>query len=366
MSKKLIERFTKQLLSLTKKDKVAVIHHTDPDGVSSGVLIAKAIQRVRGKKPDFRIHQKGNEISINKKTADKIIKKKITHVFIVDLSCDQQPEQLFRMAKRSKLIILDHHKLYNPLRHKNILLIKSQMISKRDPARYCAAKLTYDLASNAVNISDLDWVASLGIIGDVAYPMWRPFLAKVMKRYGIKFKKNPFDTELGKACSMISLTEAYDWRKVKESYNVVWKATHYKDILRSNLRTYAKKVAKEISRCIDQYPKKAELHKELSLAFYLIKSKYVVKSQISTILSFKNPHTTMLLMQDAGEGMITISARRQDRHVAVNDLLENCVGGLHNATAGGHIPAAGGNIRKQDLQKFKKRVLHALKRRQKR
>ena len=48
INQELINKSLEILKNITKKDKVCVIHHTDPDGVSSGVILAKAIERLRG------------------------------------------------------------------------------------------------------------------------------------------------------------------------------------------------------------------------------------------------------------------------------------------------------------------------------
>ena len=45
------------LSALKKADKVAVIHHTDADGVCSGVLAARAIENFRENKVDFSFCQ---------------------------------------------------------------------------------------------------------------------------------------------------------------------------------------------------------------------------------------------------------------------------------------------------------------------
>jgi len=53
----LLNKFLDFFKSLTPEDKVGIIHHTDPDGVSSGVIVWNIVSRVRGKEPDFRINQ---------------------------------------------------------------------------------------------------------------------------------------------------------------------------------------------------------------------------------------------------------------------------------------------------------------------
>ena len=51
------KKFAIFISGISKNDRVAVMHHTDPDGVSSGVIMSKVIERTRGKKIDLRWNQ---------------------------------------------------------------------------------------------------------------------------------------------------------------------------------------------------------------------------------------------------------------------------------------------------------------------
>ena len=94
------------------------------------------------------------------------------------------------------------------------------------------------------------------------------------------------------------------------------------------------------------------------MAFLEIKSKYYIKSNISTQLAFLYPHLTIITYQRLGDSIV-ISARRQDRKVKVNDLLVKAVKGLESASAGGHIPAAAGRIKCKQKKKFIENLLKA-------
>jgi single-stranded DNA-specific DHH superfamily exonuclease len=87
-NKKLVNKFKDFINSITKKDRVAVIHHTDPDGVCSGVIISKLVERARKKKIDLRINQKGNIHHITDRTLKKLKSKEINKVIITDLTVD--------------------------------------------------------------------------------------------------------------------------------------------------------------------------------------------------------------------------------------------------------------------------------------
>lgn len=338
--------------NIHKKDRVAVVHHTDPDGVSSGVIAAKVVERVRGRKIDLRWNQDGRDIPINQETISVLRKNRINKVIITDMGVDQRPEMVRKIANFADVMILDHHKIYNEI--EEVALIKSQHISKIDPSQYCASKLCYDLGMLVCDVSDLDWVAVLGIIGDVAYGQWQDFVDGVLKKYKLSTKADISDTALGKASSLISESESYSSKNVELCFKVVYGAKTYRDILDSPLKQFHKKVKTEIDRWHKLVDKEAEHYENLIM--YMVESPYNVKSSLSTRLSFEHPHKTIVVMQP-GDGLISISARRQDRKMAMNDLLEKAVLGLKGSTAGGHVPAAGGRIKEKDLILFKTNIL---------
>ena len=45
----------------------------------------------------------------------------------------------------------------------------------------------------------------------------------------------------------------------------------------------------------------------------------------------------------------------------MNDMMFEATDGLRNGNGGGHIPAAGGRVHRDDLAKFKERVFKYLK-----
>ena len=54
---------------------------------------------------------------------------------------------------------------------------------------------------------------------------------------------------------------------------------------------------------------------------------------------------------------VTLSARRQDRKKDMGKLLHDSVYGLPDGNGGGHVPAAGASLLRQDYPEFKKRLL---------
>ncbi len=352
---KLEGRFAGFIRNITSRDKIAVIHHTDTDGICSGVIAAKAVERLRGRKIDLRLAA-GPEIT--SAFISNLKKKKINKIIFVDISADQNADIIKKAGKFAEILIIDHHKLYNDLNSAKIILIKPQLIkSKLKGYQYPASKLSFDLFSKIADISDLDWIAAAGTIADAGYQSWKRFVDSVMKKYKVKIEKDIFETKFGKVS--IFLNYACSVGKPGLGFDILYKAEKYSDVLKSELTRYQKNIEKEINYYLKRHKSLAEFYPEIDLVFYEVSPKYNIKSSLINILSTKYyPNKTIIVAISNKE--IKLSARRQDGKVAVNDLLEKAVVGLKGASAGGHIPAAGGTVRKKDLDKFKQNIIKIL------
>ena len=349
-----VEKFKDFLKSTAvPNSRVAIIHHTDADGICSGVLASKIVERFRRKPVEFATGSDWHTIP------DSIIhvlkQKRITNVIITDLRADESPKQLAKIAKFAKILVLDHHPLCSN-GAKNVTIIKPQMFSHIMSSAYCASKLCYDLGKNIVYLNDLSWIVSMGIIGDAGYSTWKEFVNNSLKKLGFELRKDIWKSELGKAASSISAAISYDKKNIKLCGKIVSRAKSPNEIV-EKLAPFARKISKAIAFNLHRLAKVKPIGE---LILYHVVSKYDVKGSVATMASFKKPHNTLILYRRNGN-VIDISARRQDRKVAVNTLLEKATKGLTNAAAGGHIPAAGARIRAKDWELFKQRIIRLQK-----
>ena len=359
--KDLTEKFRKFIESLSRNDIIAVLHHTDPDGICSGVIIARLIEKVRGKRIDLRINQAAGDIPINRSTVEILKANKVNKLVVTDLCIDQETSNLKEVEKFSEILVIDHHKVYNDISSKRVVFIKPDFVSEKKSSAYPASKFCFDLVSEFWDISSLDWVAAVGLIGDCAFSSWKSFIEGVLAKYSIEKSHDIFQTSLGKCASLISDAESFDISKVEEAFNIVYSSSSPEELLSSPLQKCRDAVENEISYWKSHISEFAEFYDGLGLIFYFIRPKYRIKAPLNTQLSFKYPESTIIILQESEDGMIGISARRRDEKLAVNELLENAVRGLKGASGGGHVPAAGAKIRKQDLQKFKENLIGILK-----
>ncbi len=348
----LLHNFDQYIKNISPTDRIAVLHDTDPDGICSAVITAKSIERLKNKKITFR--KPLFDRVILPKLQNTLKAKKITKLIILDISIDQNEKDLKKLSKKTDILIIDHHKVYAKKKIKKVLLIKPQLISKISGSDYCTAKLAYDLFSRQVDLQDIDWIAAIATIADIAHRPWKKWLTKVFKKYKLRKKKDLFKTKLGEIAAMISSAEVSDRKNIKKCYKALYNAQNPKDAFSKELKEIKKKVDKELKKLIKEF-KQAEKHKTLYI--YEIRSTIKgIKSPLSTILGLKYPHKTIIIVSKQGS-KAKISARRGDKEIAVNSLLETAARDLPESNAGGHIPSAGATIRAKDYPKFKQKLI---------
>lgn len=351
----LVNRFKKFITSIKPSDRVAVIHHTDPDGVCSGVIISKVVEKVRGKKIDLRINQNHAAHRFLPETIQQLKRKKINKVITTDLATDEDPAAIKKVAKFADILIIDHHPVVHKIPLKNVVVIKSLLISNFG-IRYCAAKMCYDLGALVTDVSDIDWIAAVGSIGDIATGPWKRWLSSVFKKYKLKLKKELFDTKFGEIAKIISSAETVSPKNVKECYNTLYSAKSCKHVIKSRLSRFKKRIDKELNYYIKNIRKLASVN---GIIYYEIKPKYNVKSPLSTILGLKYYNKTVFVV-DITKNPVRISARSQKKSVKVNEALIKSIKGIKGAYGGGHEVSSAAIIPKKDYKKFKTRLFNIL------
>src|SRR3989344_3638714 len=362
INEKLLERFDSFMKSLSSSDNVAVYHDSDPDGTCAGVIAAKAVEALTGKKVAMHVGANKNHRFVSVELAKELKKSGINKIISVDIACEEKPDGLFAAEKFADILIIDHHKVYNDLKSsKKIVLVKSQLLYDMvEPSKYCAAKLTYDLMARHADMSNYDWLSVVGLIGDVCSDVWPDFFKVVFAKHKIELKKDLFETKLGLIARTISSAEVYSEKNISICFNTLYKAQIPDDIINSKLSKFRAIIEDEIDYYIRNAQNLAEFYEDIELVFYHVTPKHAIKSPLCTILGFKYPDQTVMVVTEENN-LHCISARRQDKKVAMNNLLEECTKGFENSNAGGHAVAAGAAFPSEYFAEFKKNLLDELK-----
>lgn len=340
----IVREVAKFVKGLKKSDRIAVFHHTDSDGICSGVIAAKSIERLTGRKV-FEIPGIANNIIVITPPVIKQLKAwKINKLICTDLAVDQLPGTVKEVEKFAEILIIDHHKIYHNLSSPRTTFIK---IEDKMPASLGV----YELFSKIVNISDLDWLAAAGTIADGQGPRWFSFIGKVAQKYGLPIKGDVLASEFYSRLESIAYADTLG--KQSECYKIVYK---------SNFGNITKRTSKydvvklEIKKWFLNFEKHAEFLPN-DLVFYEFYPKYLVKSLVTDKICAKIPNKTLIVITPAGPLQYTLSARRMDGKLDVARLLNTATKSLPGGSGGGHAHAAGGTIRRSDLKKFKEIII---------
>lgn len=361
----------KQAIDFIKKckGKTIIIYDTDGDGIGSAVILAKTLKRLFKKFPKS-IPGNHDLFYITKNNYDEISKQKADKIIIVDIAVDEKPEYILKLAKNHKILIIDHHQVHKNLnKFKNIIHMNPSLWKSRIPSfRYASSKIAFDICKKITNVENLDWLAGLGIINDYAGVFWKDFLDKLYEKYPYLKGKNlySFDNKLGFINNLI--TAGYYHSKMKGGkigYKTCLKSESPLDIIKLRIASAKKlkkmydKVESEIQNTIKNWRKKAEIIENKKLIILELNTKFSIQSPISTKISIEVPNYTVIVSRKDGNKTY-ISFRRTDGKVNCGKLAATTTKNLRNASGGGHIPAAGGNIMTKDWNKFKENVIRFL------
>jgi len=339
--------FNKFIDNLKHEDNIALLHDSDADGISAAAIVSKAISK---EKKDIKLFLLQDH-SANRKITDNFVKKlednNITKLICVDINLED-----FIDVNKIKIptLVIDHHQSNNSNKLKKFTIYKPHDVQEElEDSEVCAANLAYQLFNSRIDLSDIDWIVSIGIIGDYTFKQEKEFLENVFKKYNFKTSENIYDSTIGIAVQYITFANCMQSDlAIEKALKAILESTKIEETI-EKLKEF-EIVDKEIKKTIDDFKKnKQELFEDLFIYFY--ESPYKINSPVSSIISGWDINKTIITLQKK-EDVYKISARRQDKTINMSKLLNEATNNLENANGGGHIPAAGGQIQTKDLDTF--------------
>jgi len=325
---------------ITKKDKVAIISHTDLDGIASAIFLQEILKskEIKPKVLEFIHIGKG----MFEETSKQLRKKKITKIFMSDIAEESDYENFEKLKSEFGVFLIDHHPSENKTKD-NVLKSKSEN---------CAAWMIYNLGSKIINFDKWKTLVCATMIAEFSYNNENNF--NFLKENFLNLtKENLINSELWELSNKFSSAIIYLKKDLKKAFDLIRKNKMRK------IEKYHKVVQEEIGKIVEKFKEEAEFYPELNLYFYYYTPKFNLTSAPATILSIQEPDKTFLFASDSKEGLgfVKVSSRNQSGKVNLNELMKKGIEGLENATAGGHIMASAAKFMKKDLEKFKKNIL---------
>jgi single-stranded-DNA-specific exonuclease len=150
---------------------VIVAPHTDVDGLSSGALVLRALER-SGARVEMRVPGKG-EHAHSPAFQERLHRAQAEALVVLDMGSRPAP-----IVPGLPTLVVDHHQPdgFPPEAH----VLSGTGVEPVAPT----ALLTYVLVSPFIEPASLEWLAVLGTVGDLGADAPMPFLPEALKRAG--------------------------------------------------------------------------------------------------------------------------------------------------------------------------------------
>lgn len=146
--------------------------HSDADGLAAGVIMCRTLERMGRPQLDLMTTGKGQS-AWSLDTLERLAPTHPAAIFILDLGSRAQP-----IFPGVPTLLIDHHR---PVGVPPGASLISSYSWQPVP---CTAALAYWLGAALADIEDLDWIAALGIIGDMGQQATLEPLPEAKRRYG--------------------------------------------------------------------------------------------------------------------------------------------------------------------------------------
>jgi single-stranded-DNA-specific exonuclease len=166
------------LAQVPARKRQVVLCHSDADGLAAGVILTRGLER--SGRSDVRPLATGKGQSAwSLDILEQIATMHPAALYVVDLG--SRPRPIFPAVPT---LLVDHHRSQGV--PPSALLISSY----RWRPSPCTAALTWWLMATLTDVSDLDWIAALGIIGDMGEHAEIEPLPTARRRYGARILRS--------------------------------------------------------------------------------------------------------------------------------------------------------------------------------
>jgi single-stranded DNA-specific DHH superfamily exonuclease len=340
----MLKKYTSFIKEITPTDKIVICYDQDGDGIPAAVLMIKALDRLHIPKTNsvpFRRHARLD-------VAEDILKHDPDYVFILDVSAEEYPEFMSKLTN-TKVMIIDHHKTGTK---SEALILKPENLNFEKSYQYPTVKLVYDLMSELVNLEDVAWLVTVGLISDASADTWYEFMQKTFHDFKFKHKTDWIDTTPGMIAQIINSATSVNPKRTDEALDMLLNKSIV-EILKSSLAELNHDINAEIKNVISNI--KPETSHDGKLNIVQFKPKYAIGGVVSNKLSFKEREKTFIVMSMYSDH-VEVSARNQNGDINCSDLLKLSIKEFEDSNAGGHKPASGAAFPIRYLEDFKKNL----------
>lgn len=316
----------------------------DPDGLCSFLILRRFLGRGKG------VAIKSFP-GMNAEYFKKAIELNADYIFILDKPVVS--EEFFNEARNFNLPIvwIDHHKTDQAIVPKFVYYYNSALTKtkkKNEPVTYLCYKITQ-------RKEDL-WLAVVGCISDRFIPEFYKDFAKLYPEMSVKTKE-AFDifykTQIGLIARMLYFAIKDTTSNVVKMIKFLISAKSPYEVLEENSKN--KEMYQRFKVIQRKYEKLIEKAKSIAtdkkLLFFQYGGDMSISADLSNELTYLYPEKIIVVVYVMG-----IKANISTRGKKVRDIVLKAIEGIEGATAGGHENAVGGQMRVEDLEKFRENL----------
>lgn len=372
--KTIIEKSQDVLSQVLRDDSAFLLFHDDADGCCAAAVLLHLVssQAARG----FLGYDspEDHSVELTPKLTRKLRREEPKIIVSLDLAFTSSVNRISRLVRSldTHILMYDHHIQSKSIRWPEncIHLNPLNFNLGNKPASY----YSHVLYKHFTGKSDAGWVAAVGVVADYRTEECRDLLEEVRRRYPHLYPFKTIDQPTALKSPLMTLAHLVNagyqhsnQRGAKLAVKALREALQTDDpamLLEGKtrkariLRKYRKEVDAELKDLLEQFDTEAEFNLGSQLAFYFIKPRYNVTSQIATQLQHSHPNTTIAVVSPETSRTVKVSLRRGRKaktNLAI--LAESSIAGLAQASGGGHPEASGCVIRTEDIDAWKRNVL---------
>lgn len=324
--------FREFMEGLDREAPTTVLCHSDADGVSSGAIMYRALERLGFKNLTILVTGKG-ENAYTPKTKELMAKTNPATLFVLDLGCREIP-----VVPGVPTLFIDHHR---PLGVPPEGVLISSYTWEPIPN---SSLLTWWLCSEVTDMGHMDWVAALGTLGDLGNKAPFDILPRAKKNYKAKW--------LREATTLINSARRSSSGDADTALRAILKASHPQEIVEGEMEESQRlwEYRREVKAAFEK-AKHAAPHFSGQVVLVRISSPCYVHPLVAQI--WRNRFSEYIVMA-ANEGYLSgfvAFSMRTSADVNVLDFLggieldvaEGYLGYGHDQATGGVIPIASWN-----------------------
>jgi single-stranded DNA-specific DHH superfamily exonuclease len=367
------------LSHIFKEDDALLFFHDDADGCcAAATLINLVSKQTPHRFLDFASPEK-HSVELTSRLLEILEKEKPKFIISLDLALTSSVEKIKKVLNflSAQMLVYDHHIQSKSLRwpercaHINPLNFNLGNIP--------ASCYSYVLYKHYTKEDDACWIGAVGTVADYRAKECQELLEEVRHRYPSLYPFKTVDQPTALRSPLMTMAHLvnagyqhsdYSGARVAvEALNEALQLTDPTVLLEGKtkkaalLHRFRREIDKELRKYLEQFDSESESHLDTRVAFYSIKPKFNITSQIATQLQHDHPNTIIAVISPETRKTLKVSLRRGSKvKTDLATLAEATVTGLVKASGGGHQDAAGCILRNKDVNLWKKNMLEHLRR----